>query len=110
MASLIVATGLIIHDRVHARKEAKREKQRLAYDARYRELEHAHVTHQEKVRTQTSRSGDSQQHNEAELVSSDVTGVQETKRQSSDSREMEWDSGDDPARWVDEVVRQQSKK
>ncbi|KIX07355.1 uncharacterized protein Z518_02008 [Rhinocladiella mackenziei CBS 650.93] len=54
MASLIVAAGILVHNKVHDKKQAKREKKRLAYEARYRELEEEYASHQEKLPRQRS--------------------------------------------------------
>jgi hypothetical protein len=104
MASLLIMAGIATSEKIHKRKEAKREKKRLANEARYLELEQEHMAHESKLRKQTSEMTESQPRtNQSNPFIAESEG-----RRSSES-EQKYDYDCDPSRWVDDVVNQKTK-
>jgi hypothetical protein len=107
MASLVIGTGLFLHSKVQNKKEAKREKKRLEYEARFRELEQDQANYeQDKSRTQhpvPAKEGPRRSESTSEGQREDAG----ERKVSSESQRR--DNSDSPARWVDEVVRERSK-
>ena len=100
MASLILAGGLLITDKIQTKRREKKEKKRLAYEARYAELEKEHSSHATNfIKRQTTNESQSPT---PAPSSEDITAQ---RARSQDSRR----SNDDPQRWVDEVVKEKEK-
>jgi hypothetical protein len=104
MASIIVAAGLFTYNEIHKRKQSKRDKKRLATEARYLELEQEHFTYQEKLKAQPSEIVDSQ----SPFQRKSSTVKPRERRASTDSGSL-YSYDCDPSRWVDEVVNDRPK-
>ncbi len=107
MASLVLGAGILLHSKVQNKKEAKREQKRLEYEARFRELEQAHVNHRrEKSGAQQSVPNDEASRQNETTSKRQPDDTQERKVSLESQRR---DNLDSPAQWVDEVVKERSK-
>jgi len=93
MASLIIGTGVLIHEKIKDKKVAKREAKRKSYEKRYQELENEHKN------TQVKSAGEVEKDQTGLSQSRDGTMLDEAPRTSHDSQRSE----DGPSRWVSEV-------
>lgn len=105
MASLIVGAGLLLHNKIHDKKEAKREKKRLAYESRYRELEQERASQQDKMQSQTSGHDRVQTSARSDQNANSNESVARTSSESARG-----DLDDDPIKWVDDVIRAQQTR
>jgi hypothetical protein len=101
MASLLVAAGLYTHGKIRDKKEAKKEKKRKAYEARYNELEAEHKVEEEKHL---------QRRNTVDSKDPEPVSDQKARRSSSDSqRDRHSDDEDGPGQWVEAALRKRTQ-
>ncbi|RVX66641.1 hypothetical protein B0A52_09392 [Exophiala mesophila] len=104
MASIILGAGFLIHH-IHDKKQVKRERKRLAYENRYRELEQEYASQKGKIPSgisghdlaQTSTRPDQNEKSNESLA-----------RKSTESAREDLDA--DPTKWVDDVIRAQKTR
>lgn len=86
MASILVAGGIFIHDKIKGKKDAKRDAKRKMYEDRYDQLKADHEKTQPKqIITEESVSASARRTSEQSL------------------RDEKHDANDGPQRWVDEA-------
>jgi protein subunit release factor B len=99
MASLLVAAGLYTHGKIKDKREAKKEKKRKAYEARYNELEAEHKANEEKQLKRTST---------LESKETDPVSGEKQSRNSSESqrshRSLDGNT-DGPEQWVEAALK-----
>ena len=101
MASLVVAAGLYTHGKIRDKKEAKKDKKRKAYEARYAELEAEHKAQEAKSIQRRQTTGG---------IQAESTGEQAARRSSSDSqRSHRSDTEDGPGQWVEAALRKRTQ-
>ncbi|KIW31191.1 uncharacterized protein PV07_02859 [Cladophialophora immunda] len=107
MAYLLVAGVVLLRQKLHEHKELQREKKRLAYEERYRDLAHEHASrigsHQQHVLAKPG-SGHAETRHELSAV---LSGNGQRRKSTDDGERRE--SGDIPARWADEVVKERTQ-
>lgn len=87
MASILVAGGIFIHEKVKGKKDAKREAKRKLYEQRYDELKADHE------KTQGSQRS----------TDAGVSTVEPTRTSEDSVRNEKQEINDGPARWVNEA-------
>ncbi|KIY02445.1 uncharacterized protein Z520_02584 [Fonsecaea multimorphosa CBS 102226] len=103
MAYLLIAAGALIQQKLQERKELQREKKRLAYEERYRDLEQEHATriasYEQHLPTESNVGHVETRHEVSAILSGD--GRRRNTMKEGGRRRSE----DSPAQWVDGVVK-----
>ena len=107
MAALLFAAGILTYNKAKEKRDAKKEKKRKGYEARYLDLQREHSQNEERF-LQKQKTCHSQPVSNRDLFQEGPAEPRE-RRNSEDSQRSHHSADDDPSKWVNEVIMEKSK-